>query len=102
MKFLRSKILIVIASVFILAGYTHAVMDRCCEEKQTERASHGKSAPVQDDGCQCLCHKIFSNVSPTPVRLPVLALVLQTVRWPAGEFPPDAVPVGIDYPPQLA
>ena len=102
LKFLRSKILIVIASVFILTGYAHAVIDRCCDEKQTERAGHGKSAPVEDDGCQCLCHKVFSNVSPTPVRLPVLTLILQTVRWPEGEFPPDAVPLGIDYPPQLA
>ena len=102
MKFLRSKILIVIASVCILAGYAHAVIDRCCDDRQTECAGHGKSAPVEDDGCQCLCHKIFSDDSPTPARVPVVAVVLQPVRWPAAEFPPDAVPLGIDYPPQLA
>ena len=101
MKFLRSKILIVIASVFLLTGYAHAVMDKCCEEEQTQQADHGKSVP-KDDQCQCLCHKIFSNVSPTPVRLPVLIPVLQAVRRPAAEFPPDTEPQGIDYPPQLA
>ena len=102
LKFLRSKLLIVIVSVFVLTGYAHAVMSRCCANEKQEQVGHGKSAPAADDGCQCLCHKIFSNVSATPVRLPILVLVLQEVRLTADEFPPDAVPRGIDYPPQLA
>ena len=102
LKFLRSTLLIVIVSVFVLTGYAHAVMSRCCANEQQEQVWHGKSAPAEDDGCQCLCHKVFSNVSAKPVRLPVLVLALQEVRLPSDEFPPDTEPLGIDYPPQLA
>ena len=99
LKALRSTLLAVIVSLLVLAGYAHAVADKCCDAQQAE---HSPSAPGEDDGCQCLCHKVFSNVSPMPARLPVLVLVLQTVRLHAAEFPPDAEPQSIDHPPQLA
>ncbi|MEP6672685.1 MAG: hypothetical protein ABJF10_26210 [Chthoniobacter sp.] len=102
MNFLRSTLLIAIVSLLVLTGYAHAVTDTCCaHEQQQEQTGNGNAASTSDDGCQCLCHQIFSNVSAAPVRLPALGLVLPAVRMP-GEFPPDTVPQGIDYPPQLA
>ena len=88
--------------MFVLAGYSYDVLDYCCESEQQEQAGHGKPAPANDGGCQCLCHKVFSNDSAKPVRLPVLVLVLQTARLLADEFPPDTEPQGIDHPPQIA
>ena len=102
LKALRSTLLIAIVSLFVLTGYARAVMDKCCAMEQTERAAHDGSVPVEEHGCSCLCHQVFSNVFAMPVRLPAVVLVLQAVRLPADEFPPDAVPPGIDVPPQLS
>ncbi|MEI9895374.1 MAG: hypothetical protein WDN28_16170 [Chthoniobacter sp.] len=101
MNFLRSTLLIAIVSLFVLTGYAHVVADRCCAHEQQEQSPSGKSLPADDQGCHCLCHQIFSNVSASPVRLPVLSVAVWAVRIP-GEFPPDTEPQGIDYPPQLA
>jgi len=78
------------------------MMDKCCEEASAKWSEHGTSDPADDGGCHCLCHKIFSNAFTVPAQLPAVILVLQRVRLPAGEFPPDTDPEGIDYPPQLA
>ena len=102
MKALRSTLLIAIVSLFVLTGYAYAVMDKCCDAKQTERAAHDQPISAEDDGCPCLCHMAFSNVVAMPVRVPVPVLILQSFGLPAGEFPPDTEPQGIDYPPQLA
>ena len=88
--------------MFVLAGYGYDVLDYCCESEKEEQTGHGKTAPGNGDGCQCLCHKVFSNDSGKPVRLPVLMLVLQTAGLSADEFPPDTEPEGIDHPPQIA
>lgn len=102
LNFFRSKLLIVFVSLFVLTGYARAVVSSCCSDEKQEHAGHGQTDPSNDDCCQCLCHKDFSNVSAKPVRLPVLLLVLPAVLLPADEFPPDTEPQGIDHPPQLA
>jgi hypothetical protein len=60
----------------------------CCE------APHGGA-------CQCLCHHVFVL---EPVDPPSLAgrLPTESLRFAeTGDFPPDAIPLGIDYPPGL-
>ena len=98
---LRSSLLMAIVSVLVLTGYSHAVMDRCCAGETQEQADHETPVHGNDGGCECLCHKVFSNDSAKPVRLPGLVLVLQAARWSADEFPPDAEPQGIEHPPQI-
>jgi hypothetical protein len=106
-SFLRHHFVVLIVALLVLGGYTRQVLARCHEPtqqfaKRTGDREKGPSEKKSDSECQCLCHKIFSNVSAVPARSPVLVLVLQVVRLPAGEFPPDTEPQGIDYPPQLA
>jgi hypothetical protein len=97
----RSSLFVAIVSLFVLTGYAGAVMDQCCTNEKQELVSHDNSAPSNDDGCQCLCHKILTNALPKTVGLPVLAPTFQ-VYFLSDEFPPDAVSKGIDHPPQLA
>ena len=107
MSFLRSNLLIVIVSLFVLTGYAHDVLDSCCEGQRQEQAAQGKTSsdknsPAQNDGCQCLCHQFFTahaapSLSMSPAILTPAAFIAH-----GDEFPPDAVPVGIEVPPQLA
>ena len=102
MRCLRSNLFIAIVSLFVLTGYAQDVFGECCAHDKQEQTQHGKTTPGKADDCQCLCHQIISHWNVEPVR--VAAAVLVTAEFVAhpDEFPPDAVPLGIDYPPQLA
>ena len=102
LKVLRSSLFISILSLLILTGYASGIFCDCHDGPQQEMTGHGKSAPATGDDCQCLCHQMVSDVSGLPVQLgAVLCVVLETVQH-ADQFPPDAVPLGIDHPPQIA
>ena len=78
MKFLRSHLFIAIVSLFVLTAYGFDLFDGCCARQEKAQAENGKSAPKNQtpgssDGCQCICHQLTT-----------------------------AVPLGIDYLPQLA
>ena len=105
MRFHRSNLFIAIVSLFVLTGYAHGVFGDCCaEEKQTQCAKTvpGEKEPGKSHDCQCLCHQVISHLTAEPVRAAAGALVPMTLKMHPDEFPPDAVPLGIDYPPQLA
>ncbi len=107
MSLLRSSLFAAIVSLLVLTGYASDVLDYCCESEKQEQVNHGeghsgKTAPVKSDDCKCLCHQVFTSHSVEPVRLAPQSLSPVDLVMHADEFPPDAVPLGIDYPPQLA
>jgi hypothetical protein len=66
---------------------------------------HAPLAPGSHGGgdhCQCVCHQPISSATTAGLLLegsaaPVVAQIVDPSR-----FPPDALPAGIDHPPQLA
>lgn len=107
MSFLRSSIIVAIISLFVFTGYAADVLDYTCDGERQEQAAKskplpGKTAPVGNDGCQCLCHQIFATDVVEPIRVGSANVEVSDFLLPRDEFPPDAMPRGIDYPPQLA
>jgi hypothetical protein len=103
---LRSSLFIAIVSLFVLTGFAHGVFGDCCEhdkqQTQSAKTAPDKKAPQKSDDCRCLCHQVISHLTVDPVRVVAGELVPMALRMHANEFPPDAVPLGIDVPPQLA
>ena len=107
LKLFRSSLFIAIVSLLVLTGYGFDLFCDCCAHREPGQAEHGKSAPNDQnsgdgDGCQCICHQIVTPLTPEPMRVAEAAFVPSDFVAHADEFPPDAVPRGIDYPPQLA
>ncbi len=107
MSFLRSILFAAIVSLLVLTGYGSDVLDYGCAGEKQDQTSHsqqhsGKTAPLKKDDCQCLCHQIYAPHTAAPVRVAPASLTPAELAAHADEFPPDAVPLGIDYPPQFA
>lgn len=107
LRFLRSNLFIAIVSLLVVTGYGFDLFGECCADERHEYVEHGKSAPNDqapggNDGCQCICHQVVPPISLEPVQMAVAVFVAADFVAHADEFPPDAVPLGIDYPPQLA
>lgn len=87
-------------------GYGADLLGDCCSHREQTQVEHGKAAPhkqapSKEDGCQCVCHQLATPMTVEPVRvsgLPVEADAFVS----SNEVPPDAEPIGIEYPPQLA
>ena len=106
-SFLRSHLFVVIVSLLVATGYGFDLFGDCCGHREPAQAEHGKSVPKDKtpgggDSCQCICHQIVTPLTPEPLRVADVAFVPSPFVAHADEFPPDAVPRGIDYPPQLA
>ena len=106
-SFLRSSFFIAIVSALVLAGYVSDVLDYDCESEKQEQTTQsdthsGKDAPAEKGDCQCLCHQIFTTQAAAPVRIASGTPGVADYLVQPDEFPPDAVPLGIEYPPQLA
>jgi hypothetical protein len=107
LKFLRSILFAAFVSLLVVTGYGVGLLDNCCHHLEVSQAGCDSSAPDQKapgqtNDCHCLCHEILSPVTTEPVRATGALLVLLDFVTHADEYPPDAVPRGIDYPPQLA
>ena len=63
-------------------------------------SSHTDSDRGDGEDCDCICHQTFVNEQPglplERVLLTVLSLLLER-----ADHPPESLPLGIDYPPQL-
>jgi hypothetical protein len=106
-SFLRSSFFVALVSLFVATAYGYDVLEDQCDEVRQEQSPQGPSdhdgVPAEGaDGCQCLCHATFSA--------PLVELVSAPATEPAAterfvirdEIPPETVPLGIEYPPQLA
>lgn len=107
MAFLRSSFFIAIVSLFVLTGYSWTALADCCRHESQAAAKHALSAPLKQapadaDDCQCLCHQAISHLTGESLRLEQTVLLRQAHLARRDEFPPDALPLGIDYPPQLS
>lgn len=104
---LRCSFFVTLVSLLLLLGYGFGVFDNCCERTRHVRVVHGKVAPVHQNSdhgnyCQCICHQAVPPLSAEPMRLAEGLSSLTEWAGSADEFPPEPVPVGIEYPPQLA
>ena len=107
LRHLRSNLFIAIVSLLVLTGYGFDLFDVCCARQEQRQVEHGKAAPKNQtpgnsNGCQCICHQITTPLTPEPVRLVHAVFVPADFVAHPDEFPPYAVPLDIDYPPQLA
>jgi hypothetical protein len=126
--FLRSSLCILIVSLLVLTGYAQRIAGSCCADEMSSWQSpegqllkqvdfpaaqdtlapqpeHTHPAPVNravgDSCCQCMCHQVFSPFGTEAVRVGEAALFVKERFAHVNEFPPDALPLGIEYPPQL-
>lgn len=107
MSIFPSSLFIAIVSVLVLTGYVSDVFDYDCSAEKKEQVAQGKTpsdkdAPHEKSACQCLCHQIFSAQVAVPVRIACGNFVTENYSFPADQFPADAVPLGIEHPPQIA
>jgi len=106
-SFLRSSLLAIIVSLLALTAYGFDMFGDCCGHRQQVQSEHCKTpadntAPCKDDNCQCVCHGIISPFDGGLLRATDVAFVITELVRHADEIPPDAVPLGIDHPPQLS
>jgi len=105
--FLRSSFLLPFVCLLVLTGYTVQLFDDCCESRASAKveqvkASKEQKQPDESHHCECLCHQIFTASGSTSVTVTRADLVAVELLVCVNEFPPDALPLGIDYPPQLS
>lgn len=110
LRVLRSRLFSLFVVVLVLVGYSEILHASCSHHSVTvvegcegSDCSHSESDLNHEDGedCCCICHSSFVNEQAVarwvPTLLPLLSLVSER-----ADHPPDSVPLGIDYPPQLA
>ena len=102
MSFLRTRVFSILIALLTLGGcgyelYAHAA------PRHEETAEHQHSDSEENGGCHhCTCHcspPMMQNVERVVAFQPPTFVGYAATR---AEFLPDAVPVGIDHPPQLA
>ena len=94
-------------SCLLLAGYGFDLLGECCEQVKQTQVEGGKLTPTNQNSaegqdCQCVCHHAVPPISMSPSDLVFGAFVVGEAFPLLDEIPPDAVPFGIEYPPQLA
>lgn len=112
LRLLRSKLFSLLVVALVLGGYTEVLRGLCSHEPSVAAAAvesaametpHSHSHPDHQEGeaCQCICHSSFVNEQSAKPFAPAVLALLSLVSERADR-PPDSVPLGIDYPPQLA
>lgn len=106
-RFLRSSFLVAIISLLVFAGYGFGFMGDCCSAKQQGQEQGGayflaQHHPGESDHCHCVCHQITPLVVVELERTVTVRLGASDSLVLPDEVPPDAVPLGIEHPPQLA
>ncbi len=110
MRLLRSRLFAILIAALVLAGFGVSLFGSCDDEKQVVVAAAGSgggepapsSSHSGDHTCACLCHQILviEQLNAPAVAGAVSDAVL--VFAELADIPPDAIPLGIDHPPQLA
>jgi hypothetical protein len=88
-----------------ISGQGVACADECGDARQQTVIQHengGGMVPSElPHDCKCVCHHPASLVADNPVEFSCATPEPLMLSGHPDEFPPDAVPVGIDHPPQL-
>jgi hypothetical protein len=100
-------IIIIVSLASSVSGHGMACADECGDARQQTVIQHesggGGMIPSElPHGCNCVCHHPAPLVAEIPVAFSSATPAPLMLAGHAGEFPPDAVPAGIDHPPQLA
>ena len=74
--------------------------DDCHLEKV--ESSQGGNVPSPEGGCHCLCLHGHPGVLCTTQLVVIFQAGLLEIMALSAEIPPESLPLGIDYPPQLA
>ncbi len=94
-------------ALLVAAGYGWSLSGQCClgergaQTAQIEGA-YSDESPAQDDGCQCVCHQIVFHGAVEIVKVAGLVRLSEDAPAVADEVAPDALPLGIEHPPQVA
>lgn len=102
LRFLRSRFFSILIAALVLVGYSEVVRGFCsheCAEAEVSEAGEGHS---DDQDCQCVCHQSFPHERSAPPALVGRLFEADLVFAEIADSPPDAVPLGIDHPPQIA
>src|SRR5215210_6664902 len=102
---LRSRFFSILIATLVLTGYSEVLRGSCSHEPIAAASAAGQLAHSDSDfdrgdahACYCICHQSLTiDTSAAPFE-PVLLTVLSSV-WERAGNPPDAVPLGIGYPP---
>ena len=86
----------------LCTGYS-AFEGSCCEH-ETTMVSHDSGVPSHEDdhGCQCVCHQTLVADHALLRQLVARTSDAEVVFAEVADLPPDAVPLGIEHPPQIA
>lgn len=106
MAFLRSSLIATLLCLFVLTGYTAQAFGMCCERNGGEQIQQvktplGETPSGEMHHCECFCHQAVATPANAPARIPGANFVSVETLRSADQFPPDSLPLGIDYPPQL-
>jgi hypothetical protein len=105
--FLRSSLFALLVCLFVLTGYSAQAFELCCartgrEQTQQTKASAMQSIPDDAHDCQCPCHQVLVDPISKPLQVIGASIVSVESLISGNQFPPDALPLGIEYPPQLS
>jgi hypothetical protein len=70
--------------------------------KATNSTKAPAKAPAESDGCQCACHFLMFQAMPDAARIALAPIDSNGFLAARTQAPPDALPIGIEYPPQLS
>ncbi|MDQ3621820.1 MAG: hypothetical protein M3463_04925 [Verrucomicrobiota bacterium] len=103
MHLLRSRIFSILVVALLFAGYSEFVLGCCDHEPAAAVSEPGEPSHSHSDeqGCHCVCHQTFVNDLTSPALIGRL-LEAELVFAELADVPPDAIPLGIDHPPQIA
>ena len=101
-RFLRTRLFAVLIALLVLGGYAREVYAHAMPRHENN-AEHQHSDSDEKGGCHhCTCHfssgMVVSSDRVVGFQVPTCVGYVVT----PGEDAPEAVPVGIDHPPQLA
>jgi hypothetical protein len=104
MSLFRNPIFLAMVAVLLFCGYSAEMFGACPSDcgKVEHAEAHESGAADSHTDCQCVCHAGYVLQTVNPVLLGAELVAEASYGVPRGEFPPAGVPLGIDYPPQLA
>jgi hypothetical protein len=103
----RSRVLSTLAAVLVLLGSAAILNGACCSGADrgagcNARDTSHSSEQKADGDCVCLCHQASAEEQVFDSFLRFCFRQTEIAFADVAGFPPDAIPFGIDHPPQLS